>query len=108
MSYTQSQIESSFEEMKASFNKRSNNQYTWIQNAVRLMLDYDYKIWWWSWELNNRTNSLGEYISYKWCTRASDLAIHHPDLVEDRKIWRFSIYRLRTENMDLINKFLNN
>lgn len=107
MSYTQSQIESSFEEMKASFN-RKEHKYTWEQNVLQYMLDHNEVIWFWSFNFVWKTNSRGEWLSHRAPARASDLAIHHPDLVEDRKIWRFSIYRLRLENMDLINKFLNN
>lgn len=83
------------------------NGSTWMQSVVQLMLDHPSKIWWWSYEIMGKTNSKNEWISHRWPARASDLAIHCPDIVEDRKIGRLSVYRLKTENMKEIEKFLS-
>lgn len=79
---------------------------TGMQSVVRLMLDHSSKIWWWSYEIMGKTNSKDEWISHRWPARASDLAIHCPDIVEDRKIGRLAVYRLKVENMEKIEKFL--
>lgn len=79
---------------------------TGLENVLRFLLDHPEKIWWFSWELIGKTNSKGGWLSHRAPARASDLAIHHSTLVEDRKIGRFSVYRLRTENLSDIKTFL--
>lgn len=79
---------------------------TWMQAVVQLMLDHPSKIWHWSYELIGKVNSKWEFLSHRAPARASDLAIHHPDIVEDRKIGRLAVYRLKTENMKEVEKFL--
>ncbi len=80
---------------------------TWMQDVVQYLLDYPQKIWHFSYELIEKTNSKWAFLSHRAPARASDLAIHHADIVEDRKIGRLAVYRLKTENMKEIGKFLN-
>lgn len=103
--YTQEQIESAYQKL-STYKPKDKNKNSWMQNVVQYMLDYPEKIWFFSWEFNNVVNSKQEWLSYKWCARASDVAIHHPTIVESRKVWRFCVYRLCTENMNLIEDFL--
>ena len=77
-----------------------------VENVLRLMHDNPKKIWWWSWEFNNQTTRDGQYISHKGSARASDLAIQYPNLAESRKIGRFAVFRLRTENLTDVRAFL--
>ena len=86
--------------------RRFSKTYTSVEDVLQFMLDHPQKIWWWAWEFNSQTNSKGKYLSHRACARASDLALHHGTLVEDRKIGRFKVYRLRRENMSLIKAFL--
>jgi hypothetical protein len=109
--------EKQFEEMRDLYEsrKRTKSDHTGVQKVVQVMYDeYLYrktnrieKIWWWSYEFVGRVNSKGDFLSHRAPARASDLAIHFPELVEDRKIGRLSVYRLRVENMEEITKFLN-
>lgn len=77
------------------------------QKVLQLMLDHPNKFWWWSYEFVGKVNSKREFLSHRAPARASDLAIHHPDLVEDRRIGKLSVYRLRFENLDKIKEFLS-
>lgn len=76
------------------------------QKVLQLMLDRPSKIWWWSYEFVGKVNSNGDFLSHRAPARASDLAIHYPHLVEDRRIGRLSVYRLKAENMKEIIEFL--
>ena len=102
-------IESEYQRLLQMYNHKGKKESwsTGMQAVVRYMLDHPSKIWYWSYELIGKTNSKNEFISHRWPARASDLAIHHPDIVEDRKIGRFAVYRLKTENMKEIEKFLS-
>lgn len=84
-----------------------NNRETGCETVLRFMFENQQRVWWWSWEFVGKSNSKGGYLSHRAPARASDLAIHYPNLVEDRKIGRFSVYRLKLENMDQILSFLN-
>ena len=55
----------------------------------------------------NNMNIIKEHKDERGTAIISDLAIHYPDLVEDRKIGRFAVYCLRTENLWEIQQFLN-
>lgn len=99
-------IEFEFDGMELWYRSRSKNS-TSIYDVLQLMLDEKEKvIWWWVWQFMGRLNSKGGYLSHRACARASDLAIHHPDLVEDRRIGRYKVYRLKVENMDKVTEFL--
>jgi hypothetical protein len=96
------------QEFNKHTNKRAGNKdATGMEMVLQLFLDHPEKIWWWSWEVNGQVNSKGEYLSHRACARASDLALKYPELVEHRGISRFKIYRVRLENIDMVNKFLN-
>ena len=99
------QVEQEFD--KISQRKASSKDATGCEMVVQLLLDHPGKIWWWSWEVNGQVNSKGDYLSHRACARASDLATFNPGLVEDRRISRFKVYRLRRENMDKIKKYLH-
>lgn len=100
-------IEVGFQEMVKRHEARSKpNKATGIETVLQFLLDHPGQIWWWSWELIGKVNSVGGYLSHRALARASDLAIHFPLLVEDRKIGRFAVYRIRIENMEAIKEFL--
>lgn len=64
------------------------------------------KNWFFAWELVGKATRDGYWLSHRAPARASDLAIYHPDVVEDRKIGNQCVYRVRIENMDAIDKFI--
>ena len=100
--------EKAFEELEEEYYSatRHKRKMTGCQDVVQLMYDKPDKIWWWAWEFIGRVNSKGDYLSHRAPARASDLAIKIPDLVEDRKISRFSCYRLKLENKPIIEEYL--
>ena len=98
-------IEEKFEQMKLQHQLFSKT-YTSIEDVLQLMYENPEKVWWWSWEFNGKNNKKGGFLSHRACARASDLALHWPNLVEDRRIGRFKVYRMRSENMDRIKSFL--
>lgn len=87
--------------------KMTKGKRTGVQKVVQYMLDNRSTIWFWSYDFVGKVNHKGEFLSHRSPARASDLAIHYPELVEERKIGRLSVYRLRVENMDDIINFLN-
>ncbi len=101
-------VEAEFEGLVKYHQNRTKGA-TGIEDVLQFLVDrhHDGKIWYWAWEFAGRSNSKGAYLSHRACARASDLALHYSDLVEDRKIGRFKVYRLKVENMELIQKFLN-
>lgn len=102
------QIKSAYDEKYQWYvNSRGRKNATSCEVVLKFMLENPKIIWWWSWEFSQRTTKDGDYLSHRAPARASDLAIHEPELVEDRKIGRFKIYRLRRENMGKIKRYLN-
>jgi hypothetical protein len=102
-------VEDQFHEFKIKFVKRNKVEATSCQTVLQYLLDQHKKgiIWTASWELGERMNSNGGYLSHRAPARASDLALHS-DLVEHRKLGRFKIYRLRMENESKIMDFIKN
>ena len=100
---TQKEVDRAFEILKNDIvsHKRTT---TGVEDVLRYLLENPHKIWHMSWELIGKRTNSGDYLSHRAPARASDLAIHSPLLVEHRKISRFSAYRLRTENMELVRK----
>lgn len=91
------------------WHSKSKRNGTGCQDVLRFMVEnFKTKIWWWSWEFVGKTTSKGGYLSHRAPARASDLALQFPELVEDRKIGRFKIYRVRVENKQAVLDFLNN
>lgn len=87
--------------------KKSDRQ-TGVKAVLQYLID-EYKngrIWIWSYDFIGKTNSKGDFLSHRSPARASDLAIKHPELVEDRSIGNLKVYRLRIENRDKIINFL--
>ena len=85
------QIEKEFDDLKKISSQR-NKKGTSCKDVLQFMVDnYKTRIWWWSWEFVGRETSKGGFLSHRAPARASDLALH-TDLVEDRKIGRFSVY----------------
>ena len=93
------EIEAAYKSLVEQYESRSHTS-TSCADVLKVMAERPEKIWWWSWEL------CGGKLSHRGAARASDLANFHPYLVEDRKIGRFSVYRLRTENMEAVGKFI--
>ncbi len=87
--------------------KSNGNKHRSVIAVLQLMYDKrNIKCWWFAWEFIDKFNSKHEYLSHRAPARASDLAIHYPELVEDRKIGRFKVYRLRTENIKEVRSWL--
>lgn len=81
---------------------------TGIEAVLYFMIENRHeRIWWWSYELIGKTTTAGHWLSHRAPARASDLARKYSDLVEDKKIGRLKVYRLRLENKDKIKAFLN-
>lgn len=105
--FTNNSVEKEYEKLVTWYeNSRTEKKATGIQQVLQVMLDKPEKIWWWSWEFIGLVNSKGGFLSHRSPARASDLAIHYPEFVEDRKIGRFSVYRLKIENKKDIIDFL--
>ena len=101
------QIEQEYDLMKHRYYS-SKRKGTSDKTVLQFLVDnYKNKKWYWSWELVGQTNSRGGYLSHRAPARASDLALHNPELVEDRKIGRFKVYRVRRENREAVLKYLN-
>jgi len=102
-------VELSYEAMRVLYerHRKSPSRHTGVQKVLQYMYDNNDKIWFWSYELNGKVNSNGDFLSHRACARASDLAIHYPELVESRAIGRIHVYRVRLENEADIIKFLN-
>lgn len=98
-------IELAFDKMVEHHNKGKKNS-TSIRDVLQFLVDKTEVIWFWSWEFAGNVTSTGGFLSHRACARASDLAIHHRNLVEDRSIGKYKIYRLRRENMEEIKSFL--
>lgn len=100
------QIETEFNGLK-NWYASSKRKGTSTKDVLRFMVEnYKVKLWWWSWEFVGKTHSRGGYLSHKAPARASDLAIHNPELVEDRKIGRFKVYRVKRENREAVLNYL--
>jgi hypothetical protein len=85
----------------------SQKKTTGIEAVLWYMIEHrEDRVWWWSYEFVGKTTKRGDWLSHRAPARASDLALKHPDLVEDHKIGRLKVYRLRLENKDKIKAFL--
>ena len=101
----QERIEYDFQKMQLWYSSRKKHG-TSCKDVLQFLVDnYKEKVWWWSWEFVGETNSKGGYLSHRAPARASDLALH-TDLVEDRKIGRFKVYRVKRENRDKVIEYL--
>lgn len=104
-------IEDQFQGLLAAYTLRKKlNKESGVEAVLRFLYDRyqagNVKIWWWSYEFIGQVNSVGDFLSHRAPARASDLAIDYPELVEDRRIGRLAVYRLRVENIDKIKEFL--
>jgi hypothetical protein len=72
------------------------------ETVLKFLYEHQENIWWWSWEFVGQHTREGDFLSHRAPARASDLALHEPDLVEDRRVGRFKMYRIRLENEDKI------
>ena len=99
-------VEMEFIQFQERYSLTKKSQ-TGVESVLQFLLDHPERIWWWSWEFVGKNNSKGGYLSHRAPARASDLALHEPELVEDRRIGRFKVYRLRRENIDKINNRLS-
>lgn len=104
--YRKFQIENEFSKLQSHY-KSTKRHGTSCRDVLQFLVDnHKEKIWWWAWEFVGKTTSKGGYLSHRAPARASDLALHDPDLVEDRKIGRFKVYRVRRENRDKVLQYL--
>lgn len=99
------EIEQSFKQLKAQV-LSVNGKGTGCEDVLQYLYENQTQIWFMSWEFVGKQIKSGKILSHKAPARASDLAIHESHLVEDRKIGRFKAYRLRLENLNLIQKRL--
>ena len=100
-------VEQAFAELQHQHENRQHRPKTTGRECVlHFLLENQQQIWWWAWELIGKNTSKGHYLSHRAPARASDLAIHEPELVEHRKIGRYKVYRLRTENLNKVIKRL--
>ena len=74
--------------------------------ALQYLVDRIEDVWVASYEFDGKRLNDGRLLSHRACARASDLAIYHPELVECRKVKRIAYYRLRTENLSQVIKFI--
>lgn len=102
-------IESEFNKLVVwhDTHKSHKSDHLGVQKVLQYMVDNQKIVWWWSWDLIGKVNSKGDFLSHRSPARLSDLAIHYPEFVEDRKIGRYCVYRLKTENIAEINSFLH-
>ena len=100
------EVERTYLELERVSTERSRGTGTSCEDVLMFMYEHPEKIWYMSWEFINQVTKDGKFLSHRAPARASDLAIHSPLLVEDRKIGRFSCYRIRRENESLIRKHL--
>lgn len=76
-------------------------------DVLQYMIDTREEITWHpSYSFAGNKTSTGGFLSHRGCARASDLAIHHPDVVEARKAGRIHVYRLKRENPEAIKQFM--
>ena len=107
MNHTQNLTEDSYRAILGEYERmKSRSKGTQCEGVLHLLLEHPQKIWWWPWELVGQRTKSGHFLSYKAPARASELANFESHLVEDRSVGRFKVYRLRTENMNLIMKRL--
>jgi len=100
-------IEHEFSKMQHLYKNTNKKGSTGCQAVLRFMVEnYSHKKWWWSWEFIGKKTEGGIYLSHRSPARASDLAILHPELVEDRKIGRYKVYRVRRENRQAVINYL--
>jgi hypothetical protein len=86
----------------------TKRQTTSCKDVLQFLVDnHKERIWWWSWELVAKPTSTGGWISHRGPARASDLALHNPELVEHVKVGRFAMYRVRRENREQVINYLN-
>lgn len=107
--HTKSDIEYDYSVVKAKALKMGSGVRTRNMTEALLlyMLENPKKIWWFAWEVVGKETKDGHWLSYKAPARLSDLANFESLLVEERRVGRFMVYRLRTENMSLIKKRLD-
>lgn len=99
------EIEKEYSEMKQKYINGGKTK-TSCKDVLQFMVDnYGERRWWWAWEFVGKKTSKGGYLSHRAPARASDLALH-TDLVEDRKIGRFKVYRVKQENREKVLEYL--
>ena len=99
-------IEMQFQSLQQAYSSRRKGA-TGREAVLQFLVDNPQRIWFWSWEFVGKNTSKGDYLSHRAPARASDLAIHEPELVEHRSIGRFKVYRLRRENIEKVTERLS-
>ncbi len=102
------QVEKSYEITKKDVESHEKGDGTSIKDVLQYMIDTREEITWHpSYSFAGNKTSTGGFLSHRACARASDLAIHHPDLVEARPVGKIHVYRLKRENPQAIKQFMN-
>ncbi len=101
-------VEKNFEIVKKEVEAHERGS-TSKYDVLQYMIDTKDEITWHpSYSFQGNKTSDGGFLSHRACARASDLAIHHKDVVEARSVGTIHVYRLRRENpqaiKDLISK----
>lgn len=99
--HTPQQIDQAFKALEKSIlgNKKEG---TSCNDVLHWLYENQDKVWVMSWEVVGQVTKNGRYLSHRAPARLSDLALNDPHLVEDRKLGRYKAYRLRTENINLV------
>lgn len=104
--YSKEEIDTAFRQLSAQVQSVTGNG-TGCEDVLQFLYENPQKIWWMSWDFIGKQLKNGKILSHRAPARASDLAIHDSQLVESRKIGRYSAYRLRTEYKALIKARLH-
>ena len=100
--YTQQEIDISFQALVRTITTNKKKGGTSCDDVLQYLYENTDRVWLMSWEIINQSTKSGKFLSHRAPARLSDLAIHSSQLVEDRKIGKYCAYRLRTENLHLI------
>lgn len=99
--HTPQEVDQAFKQLEIQV-LGSEKSTTSCEDVLQFLYENREKVWWMSWEFVGQRTQSGKYLSHRSPARISDLSLHEPALVEDRKIGRYKAYRLRTENLSII------
>lgn len=75
-----------------NYQKRDNKD-TQKQRVLKYLQENRNIIWWWSWEVVNKTTKAGKFISHRGCARLTDLV--NENLLESRAVGIYTVYKLK-------------
>ncbi len=73
-------------------NKRNIDK-TQKQAVLEFLQEHPSKIWWFAWEVVNKTNRSGDFLSHRAPARLTDLA--DEGILEKRDLGKYVVYRLK-------------